>query len=222
MVLIFAGGIVNRTYGINKHPYISPFLLTIFGPINCGSPVIVACWINVMHQRLCQVVSCPYLSAAYSNKASSGCPTNRLKTTAWLDDQQNCAAKGLDLKNWQLKTSQPEVKRCREKQVNRSACTPPRLTLLFPPLLNSHQFIAINSLLASKAPLNTASQPCYTSSSVRPSCEKHSPARREASKDRRHSGGSHRQTICGQPPLDNLIAVISRRPTKYGSHPRTT
>ena len=36
--LLLRGTIVNRTYGIHKNPYIEPFLLTIFGPINYGPP----------------------------------------------------------------------------------------------------------------------------------------------------------------------------------------
>ena len=35
---LLRGTIVNRTYGIHKHLYIRPFLLTIFGPINYGPP----------------------------------------------------------------------------------------------------------------------------------------------------------------------------------------
>ena len=37
---LLRGAIVNRTYGIHKTLYISPFLLTTFGPINYGPPVI--------------------------------------------------------------------------------------------------------------------------------------------------------------------------------------
>ena len=37
-LLILRGTIVNRTYGIHKYLYISPFLLTIFGPINYVPP----------------------------------------------------------------------------------------------------------------------------------------------------------------------------------------
>ena len=35
---LLRGTIVNRTYGIHKKLYISPFLLRIFGPINYGPP----------------------------------------------------------------------------------------------------------------------------------------------------------------------------------------
>ena len=37
-LVLLRGAIVNRTYGIYKNLYISPFLLTIFGPINYGPP----------------------------------------------------------------------------------------------------------------------------------------------------------------------------------------
>ena len=36
--LVLRGGIVNRTYGIHNKVYVSPFLLTIFRPINYGPP----------------------------------------------------------------------------------------------------------------------------------------------------------------------------------------
>ena len=32
------GTTVNRAYGTHENLYFSPFLLTIFGPINCGPP----------------------------------------------------------------------------------------------------------------------------------------------------------------------------------------
>ena len=35
---LLRGTIVNRTYGIHKNHDISPFLLTIFGPITYGPP----------------------------------------------------------------------------------------------------------------------------------------------------------------------------------------
>ena len=35
---LLRGTIVNRTYVLHKNLYISPFLLTIFGPINYGPP----------------------------------------------------------------------------------------------------------------------------------------------------------------------------------------
>ena len=34
--VLLRGTIVHRTYGIHKNPYIYPFLLTTFGPINYG------------------------------------------------------------------------------------------------------------------------------------------------------------------------------------------
>ena len=37
-LLLLRGTIVNRTCGIHKNLYISPFLPTIFGPINYGPP----------------------------------------------------------------------------------------------------------------------------------------------------------------------------------------
>ena len=37
-VALLRGTIVNRTYVLHKNLYISPFLLTIFGPINYGPP----------------------------------------------------------------------------------------------------------------------------------------------------------------------------------------
>ena len=36
--LLLRGTIVNRTYGTHKNLYVSPFLLTIFGPVNYGPP----------------------------------------------------------------------------------------------------------------------------------------------------------------------------------------
>ena len=36
--ILLRGTIVNRTYGIHKNLYITPFLLTIFGAINYGPP----------------------------------------------------------------------------------------------------------------------------------------------------------------------------------------
>ena len=38
--VLLRGTIANRTYGIHKNLYIYPFLLTIFGPIDYGPPVI--------------------------------------------------------------------------------------------------------------------------------------------------------------------------------------
>ena len=37
-ILLLRGIIVNRTYGIHKNLFISPFSPTIFGPINYGPP----------------------------------------------------------------------------------------------------------------------------------------------------------------------------------------
>ena len=35
---LLRGAIVNRTYDTHKNLYVSPFLLTIFGPVNYGPP----------------------------------------------------------------------------------------------------------------------------------------------------------------------------------------
>ena len=38
VAVLLRGALVNRTYGVHKNPYISPFLPTIFGPVNYAPP----------------------------------------------------------------------------------------------------------------------------------------------------------------------------------------
>lgn len=61
----------------------------------------------------------------------------------------NCTGcSGIDRLVVEHVTARP--KRCRKKQRNWNVCSPPRFTLLHPPLLNSHQFIMITSILVRK------------------------------------------------------------------------